>query len=83
MSSPTAHRYIRGALTGVERMRSSRNGNPRYRCRIGDDTYQTPPDSQIAYTLPSLEGSTVEAHVGPYYGKPTLWHCWTVTEEES
>lgn len=42
-------------ITRLERLNSSRNGNPRYRVHTDGPTHDTEPDSAIAYGLPNPE----------------------------
>ena len=40
-----------GVLSDLERMPSSRNGNPRYRAVIGGEIFVTGTDSDIGYSI--------------------------------
>lgn len=62
----------RGVLSIVERLPSSRNGNPRYYLSIGGIHCRTAPDSDLAYGLTNDDGKHVVAFMRYYYGKPTL-----------
>lgn len=42
-------------ITRLERLRSSADGNPRYRVHTDGPTHDTAPDSSIAYGLPNPE----------------------------
>ena len=61
-----------GTLTVVERLHNSRNGNPRYLLQVAGFTCRTPVDSQMAYTIESLDGKTVDATIGTFRGVATL-----------
>jgi len=60
-------------LERIERMKSSVNGNPRYRGFLDNGFYfQTSVDSSFAYSLPNYEGKKVTVVIGTHRGKPTL-----------
>lgn len=61
-----------GKLEIIKRLPSSRNGNPRYLLRVDGWTCRTAPDTQLAYSLPNLDGKQVEALIGTHYGNATL-----------
>ena len=64
--------HIRGIVGNVERLPSSRMGNPRYRLAIGDTTVRTAPDSGLGYSVRNLEGKAVVASVRMLYGHLTM-----------
>lgn len=72
MKNMTSHT---GKLEIIERMPSSRNGNPRYRLRVDGWTCVTQPDAMIAYGIPNLDGKIVQATIGTHYGVATLQHA--------
>lgn len=61
-----------GRLEILGRMPSSRNGNPRYRLRVDGWTCCTPVDSQLGYSVPNMDGKTVQAEIGTFRGVPML-----------
>ena len=61
-----------GTLTILGKLKTSRNGNPRYRVAVAGYVCTTRPDSMLAYELPSLNGTTVHAHIGAHYNRQTL-----------
>lgn len=66
-----------GEVIEVHRLKSSRNGNPRFRYTIKTDSghfgkFRTSPDSSIAY-MGIKEGERVELDWAHYYGKPTVF----------
>ena len=61
-----------GKLEIIRREPSSRNGNPRYLCRVDGWTCYTAPDSSLAYALPNHDGKRVVATIGTHYGRMTL-----------
>lgn len=50
MTNARANQH-QGLLSDLERMPSSRNGNPRYRAVIGGELFVTRPDSSIGYSI--------------------------------
>lgn len=67
-------RSIRVTIESIERLPSSRNGNPRYLVHTADgEVYRTNPDSALAYDLPGDVGKTVQAVVGERYFKPVIY----------
>ena len=69
----------KGQVIWVERMESSRNGNPRYRVTIGNPdtsnqvTACTTPDSSYGYSVKNLrDGDSVEMVVGTHYGVQSI-----------
>ena len=69
MKSKTSHT---GTLHIVERLSSSRNGNPRYLCIIDGWTCRTGVDSSLGYTVTHYDGKEVTATIGTHYGKATI-----------
>lgn len=61
-----------GKLEIIERLPSSRNGNPRYLLRVDGWTCRTAVDSSLGYSVGNLDGKQVEAYIGTHYGKATL-----------
>ena len=62
-----------GILEIIRREPSSINGNPRYLLRIDGFTCYTAPDAMLGYAITNYDGKTVQATIGTYYGKPTLY----------
>jgi hypothetical protein len=52
---------IKGTLEIIKRLDNSRNGNPKFRAKIGSVTFVTETDSMLAYAM--SEGSSYEAEV--------------------
>ena len=73
MKSITTHT---GKLEVIERLPNSRNGNPRYLCRIDGWLCATKPDSMLGYTITNHDSKTVKAEIGAYYGKATINNIW-------
>jgi len=69
MKNVTTHR---GPLLNLERLGSSRNGNPRFRMYIGGFHCVTQPDSMLGYEVQNYRGKDVVATIGTHYGKATL-----------
>ena len=73
---------ITGLVAYLERMPSSKYGNPRYKAAIpvgGDENTgpdfmvaATTPDSMLGYTISAFEGKRVRATVGYHYGVLSL-----------
>lgn len=61
-----------GLLSELERLPSSRYGNPRYRARVGGVSFVTRPDASVAYSLPNYVGKPVAVTIGSHYGRATL-----------
>lgn len=61
-----------GKLEVLERMPSSRNGNPRYRLYIAGFHCVTAPDSSYGYSVKNFEGKQVVATIGTHFGRATL-----------
>lgn len=61
-----------GTLEIIERLPSSKNGNPRYLLRIDGTTCKTEIDSVHGYVVPNFDGKRVCANIGTHYGKATL-----------
>jgi hypothetical protein len=57
-----------GKLEIIQREPNSLNGNPRFLIRLNGWTCKTIPNSSLAYTIESLDGKTVKADLGTYYG---------------
>ena len=62
-----------GKLEIIERLPSSKNGNPRYLCKIAGFTCRTTPDSFNAYWLPNINGKQVKAVLGTHYGVCSIY----------
>lgn len=69
MKNITRHQ---GKLEIIQRLDSSRNGNPRYLIRIDGFTCKTPVDSMYGYSVPNFDGKQVIATIGTHYGTATL-----------
>jgi hypothetical protein len=64
---------ISGKLKVIERMKNSRNGNPRYKFTVGDSLpIVTRIDSSYGYEITNHDGKPVIATVGYHYGRLTL-----------
>lgn len=66
-----------GTISGMNRLPSSRNGNPRFLVTIHCDsgeilTARTMPDSMDGYTVRDFEGEHVTAAIGWHYGKLSI-----------
>lgn len=61
-----------GTLEIIERLPSSKNGNPRYLLRVDGITCRTAPDSSLGYAVPNFDGKRVAATIGTHYGRDTL-----------
>ena len=66
-----------GILVIEERMQSSNNGTPRFRCWVdtGKGTgwlFCTAVDSSLAYSVQNYEGRRVTVQIGNHYGRATL-----------
>jgi hypothetical protein len=61
-----------GQFHVVEKLRNSKNGNPRFALLIAGYHCVTKPDSDIAYNIHRYDGKAVEATLGTYRGKCTL-----------
>lgn len=69
MKSKTSHT---GKFHIVERLSSSRNGNPRYLCIIDGWACRTGVDSDLGYSVANFDGKEVTATIGTHYGKATI-----------
>lgn len=69
MKNVTHHK---GLLRIIERLPSSRNGNPRYLVELDGYTCRTAPDSSTGYSVRNFEGKLVEAYIGTHYGVRTI-----------
>ena len=58
----------RGKLEIISRVKSSANGNPRFKVRIDGYTCYTTPDSSLAYKITNYQYKIVKAHIGSHYG---------------
>lgn len=58
MTNARANQH-QGLLSDLERMPSSRNGNPRYRVVIGGEIFVTRPDSNIGYSISNYRAKHV------------------------
>lgn len=61
-----------GTLEIIERLPSSKNGNPRYLLRVDGITCRTAPDSMHGYAVPNFDGKRVAVTIGTHYGHATL-----------
>jgi hypothetical protein len=61
-----------GKLEIVQRLPSSRNGNPRYLLRVDGWTCRTAPDSSLGYSVTNYDGKRVKATIGTLRGLATL-----------
>ncbi len=61
-----------GTLEIVNRLPSSRNGNPRYLCRVDGYTFRTQVDHQHGYAIRNFEREKVIVELGTHYGALTL-----------
>lgn len=61
-----------GILEIVERLNNSKNGNPRYLCKVDGYTFRTAVDSSQSYSITNYEGKQVEVTIGSHYGNTTL-----------
>ena len=61
-----------GKLEIIERLNNSASGNPRFLVRVDGWTCRTKPDASYNYDIPNLDGRTVRAEVGTYYGRATI-----------
>jgi predicted dithiol-disulfide oxidoreductase (DUF899 family) len=59
---------VEGKLIIVKRMPSSRNGNARFMCLVGETVFTTLPDSSLASDVKNLEGKEVIVVVGTHRG---------------
>jgi len=69
---------VTGTVTYLERMKNSRNGNPRWLITIntGAETrsFLTKPNAMCAYKVyTGLVGKSIEARVLQYYGRPQIY----------
>lgn len=58
MTNARANQH-QGLLSDLERMPSSRNGNPRYRVVIDGEMFVTRPDSDIGYSISNYRAKHV------------------------
>lgn len=70
MKNATRHH---GKLEIIQRLPSSRNGNPRYLLRVDGWTCRTAPDSGLAYEITNFDGKIVKATIGTYRGNATIF----------
>ncbi len=61
-----------GTLTILNRLPSSRHGNPRFLLYIAGFHCVTAPDSPLGYSVMNMDGKEVRATIGVYYGRATL-----------
>lgn len=61
-----------GKLEILERLPSSKNGNPRYRVSVDGFSCVTDVDCVLGYKVPNFDGKKVEATIGNRYGRATL-----------
>lgn len=72
---------LKGVLQMVDRLPSSRNGNPRYLLMIGDRVFRTGVDSGFAYVVPNYVGKWVKVTVGLHYNATTLDEVLLLNED--
>lgn len=61
-----------GKLDIIERLPSSRNGNPRFLLRVDGWTCRTGVDSSLGYSVQNYDGKRVRAYIGTHRGLATL-----------
>ena len=61
-----------GKLEIIERLPSSKYGNPRYLLKIDGFTCRTAVDSSYGYEVTNYDGQKVLATIGTHYGVATL-----------
>ena len=59
-------------LNSLERLPSSANGNPRFKCLFNGVSCQTGVDSSLGYKMQNFIGKNVIVTIGTHYGKATL-----------
>ena len=69
--------YFTGILSAVDRVDTSRNGNPRYRATliVGERetvTADTGVDSSLGYSIGNHLGKRVTLGIGEHRGRPTI-----------
>lgn len=69
MTNLTGHT---GKLEIIERLPSSRNGNPRWPLRVDGWTCRTAVDSSLGYSVTNFDGKRVVATIGSFRGVATL-----------
>ncbi len=69
MKNVTSHT---GKLEIIERLPSSRNGNPRWLLKIDGWTCRTAPDAMVAYGITNFDGKIVKADIGTLRGLATV-----------
>jgi hypothetical protein len=65
MKNITRHK---GKLEIIQRLPHSYNGNPRFLVRLDGWTCKTKIDSSLGYSIQNMDGNTVTAELGSYYG---------------
>lgn len=71
-----------GTLRILDRLPSSKYGNPRYLLEVDGYVCRTAPDSSLAYSLPNHDGTRVSAIIGTHYGKRTIESVTAAPERE-
>jgi hypothetical protein len=61
-----------GKLVDIQRMDSSRNGNPRFSAVVDNQEFVTQVDSKYGYSLENFEAKLVTVTIGSHYGRTTL-----------
>lgn len=61
-----------GVLHIVDRMKNTRNGNPRYLVTFDGYTCRTKADADYSYDLKNLDGKVCVGTIGTHYGNQTL-----------
>lgn len=66
-----------GKLKIVKRLQNSRNGNPKFKCAIVDQSdcgfsFVTPTDSMFGYSIQNYEDKQVEVTLGTFRNACTL-----------
>jgi len=61
-----------GTLEHLERLPSSRNGNPRWQFYVAGFHARTAVDSELGYSIDNYRNQRVVVEIGTHYGVPTL-----------
>ena len=64
--------FITGRLENIERLESSRNGNPRFAATVNGVDVRTSPDSSFGYSIQNHEGKLITVEIREYYGNTTI-----------
>lgn len=65
---------VTGVLAYALRFDTSKNGNPRYKVRVGRYEFFTGIDSSYGYSITNYVDELVTVKIGEHYGKTTLKH---------